>query len=79
MFENMQSPWDFAAYVEWLKSQGLDVGEDVAKRLFAGSMAFCKKSAQLTATPIDNIVVSVLEQFEPVVNMEIDKIDGQVG
>lgn len=78
-FQNMEKPWDLAAYTNWLKSQGLDVGEDAAKRLLHGSFAFADKSAQLSPTPIDDLVVSVLKQFQPVADAALDKIDGEVG
>lgn len=78
-FNAMVSPWDFAAFAAWLKQQGLDVGEEGAKRLLHGSFAFAEKSAQLSPTPIDDLVVSVLKQFEPAAEAAIDKIDGQVG
>lgn len=78
-FQNMQTPWNFADYMTWLKSQGLNVSEDAAKRLLHGSFAFAEKSAQLSPTPIDDLVISVLKQFEPVADAALDKIDGEVG
>lgn len=78
-FQNMTKAYDFEAFVAELKKQGLVVTEDVAKALFKTSMAFMKKSAELSPTPVDNIVVSVLEQFIPVAEVAIDGIDGEVG
>jgi len=72
-------PYDFKVLATRLQKSGLTVTEDAAKAAFKDVFSWVKESADASATPFDNVIVSVVEQFVPVVLGELDKIDGEVG
>lgn len=75
----MNAAYDLNALGEELKLQGLDLVEDGAKKAFVAVHAWLKKSAQLSATPFDDVALSFLAGYEKLVLEKLDGIDGKVG
>lgn len=75
----MQEAYDLKAFGEKLKARGLDNAEKLAGEVYVDLKAWLEESAAKSSTPIDDVVVNFLDQLDPIVLPQIDKIDGAVG
>lgn len=75
----MEQAYDLKVLAERLKEAGLIEGEDMALQAYSIMKVWLKESAQVSATPFDNMVMPFIDQLDGFVLPQIDKIDGQVG
>ena len=76
----MTTPFDTKDLVEKLKAQGLPVAEDLAERISKTVFAWVTESAIIHPNPIVKALVpAVVATVEPLLQTQIDKIDGQPG
>ena len=75
----METAFDIKALAEKLKSKGLDVAEDGVKILEESLVEWINESVVLTPSKIDDIAIPVLMALKPLLDLQIDKIDGKVG
>ena len=76
----MTTPFDTKDLVEKLKAQGLPVAEDLAERISKTVFAWVTESAIIHPNPIVKALVpAVVATVEPLLQAQIDKIDGQPG
>ncbi len=52
-----------------------EIGEESAKGVASAVLDWLKESAELSATPFDNILIPVLEMAKPKIMEELDKIN----
>ena len=62
-----------------LRARGLDLAEEAVGILYVELKAWLKESAVKSENKIDDLVAGFLDQLDPIVLPQIDKIDGQVG
>ncbi len=72
-------PYDFTVLAAALKAKGLDLTEEAVRDLFLGILAWLEDSAKASATVIDDIALSLIEQYKGLVLQKIDTINGKVG
>lgn len=75
----MTKPYDIGYLMSLFKARGLDVGEDLAKGILEDGFAFLTKSAQLSATPFDDMLATAYPLVKKQALELADKIDGKVG
>ena len=76
----MTTPFDTKDLVEKLKAQGLPVAEDLAERISKTVFAWVTESAIIHPNPIVKALVpAVVATVEPLLQTQINKIDGQPG
>lgn len=75
----MEKAYALGELVTKLKARGLDVVEDSAKIMVEETFAWLKESADLSATPIDNLLASLYPTAQAYITSTVDKIDGKVG
>lgn len=75
----METAFDIKALAEKLKSKGLDVAEDGVKILEESLVEWINESVLITPSKIDDIAIPVLMALKPLLDQQIDKIDGKVG
>lgn len=73
---NEVKPYDLKVLVEKLKAKGLDVAEEAVKILIEEVSVWVVESAQISATPFDDIVVVAVPAIKKVALEQADKIDG---
>lgn len=71
----MDKAYDLKGLLAELKGEGLELAEDAAESVYKGMKAWLKKSASMSATPIDDLVFNFLDQLDPIVLPQIDKIN----
>lgn len=71
----LKDAYSFKALGDKLKDQGLELAEDAVESIYIALKAWLKDSAAKSSTPIDDVVVGFLDQLDPVVMPEIDKIN----
>lgn len=62
-----------------LKAQGLPIVEDGAEKVFKCVTEFLKEECMAHPNGLFKMAVPVIEVIEPLVQNQIDKIDGQAG
>ena len=62
-----------------LKSKGLIVAEDAAEVILEETCEWLKEEALESKTPLDDILIVLLPVIKPIIDKQVDKIDGQVG
>ena len=76
----MEKPFDTKDLVEKLKAQGLPVAEDLAERISKTVFAWVTESAIIHPNPIVKALVpAVVATVEPLLQAQIDKVDGLPG
>ena len=76
----MTTPFDTKDLVEKLKAQGLPVAEDLAERISKTVFAWITESAIIHPNPVVKALVpAVVATVEPLLQAQIDKVDGQPG
>ena len=76
----MTTPFDTKDLVEKLKAQGLPVAEDLAERISKTVFAWVTESAIIHPNPIVKALVpAVVATVEPLLQAQIDKVDGLPG
>jgi hypothetical protein len=76
---HLEKAYDWKALVAELKTAGLDLGEDAAKKVLESVLVWVEESAKLSATPYDDMGLIVLPKLKEMALAQVDKIDGQVG
>lgn len=74
-----EKAYDFKVLAERLKARGLDMAEEAAKIVVEETFAWVQDSAKISATPIDDMAVTLLPHLEGFVLSQVDKIDGKEG
>lgn len=64
---------------EILVAEGLNVGEDCAKKIVSAGFKIAKLVAQETESKVDDMFIPVLDLVEPAAIKLLDGIDGQEG
>ena len=77
--EELEKAYSLKTLVKEMKARGLDIAEEAAVEVYDGLVAWLQKSAALTSTPIDDMIVVALKQLDGEVKKGIDKLDGEVG
>ena len=77
--EPTKTAYDLKVLAEKLRGRGLDIAEEAAGIVYVELKAWLKESALLSENKIDDVVVAFLDQLDPIVLPQIDKIDGKVG
>lgn len=67
------------SFSDLLKEQGLDLAEDVAKKLAEALFVYVEKKAIESENKYDDLLLAVLPKVKPLVLDLLDKIDGEVG
>ena len=75
----METPFAVADLVLKLKSKGLDIAEEGALILESSLIEWISESVALTPNPLDNLAIPVLAALKPLLEAQIDKIDGKQG
>lgn len=76
----MEKAFDFKALGEELKAQGLPIAEDAAKKLVETVVKWVNDSAAMHENVLVKTIVPVAVQaLKPILDEQVDKIDGQVG
>ena len=75
----MEKAYDIKELGKKFASKGLPIAEEAALQAYEAVGEWLKESAALTATPIDDVVVSVVDMFDAKIKAAINKIDGQEG
>jgi hypothetical protein len=65
--------------VEELKSEGVEIAEDVAIRVLKASLKVAKKVVAESENKVDDLLLPLLGLVEPKLLEALDKIDGHVG
>lgn len=75
----MEKAYDPKALVEKLKGRGLDIAEEAGEILVEELFAWVEESAQLSATPYDNVGLILLPELKKLALKAVDKVDGVEG
>jgi hypothetical protein len=75
----MEKAYDFKALAAILKSNGLELAEEAAEIVAKSTFEWFEKSAQLSETKYDDLMLAVLPLVKPLVMKQVDKIDGVEG
>lgn len=75
----MVKAYDPKELLNKIKAQGLPVLEDGAEKLTRAVFEWLKQSAEVSATPLDDVAVAFYPHIEKMALDQIDKVDGQVG
>jgi hypothetical protein len=70
----MTKAYDLADLLQRFKADGIAIAHDEAIRAYGHLKDWLKESAAVSSTPIDNVVVSFVDQLDPIVLPQIDKI-----
>lgn len=73
----MEKAYDLKALGAKLKEAGLVELEDGAEHIYKAIKEWLKESAQLSATPYDNIAIAYLDNLDRYVLPQLNKIDGE--
>jgi hypothetical protein len=71
----MEKAYDFKGLVDGLKEQGAEVAEEAAKAVVIAVFDWLEKSADLSATPYDNLLKPFYPQAKAYVLAEAEKIN----
>jgi len=71
--------YDLKALEVKLKEMGLPAVELLAEKCYSAVKAWIKESAEVSATPYDNLVVPFIDQLDTLVLPVLNKIDGTEG
>lgn len=79
----MEKAYDLKDLGQRLKDAGLPVAEDAlesaAGKVYVALKGWVKDSAVLSENKIDDVIAPFLDQLDPMVLPQIDKINGHVG
>ena len=75
----MEKAYDFGEFAKRLKEQGLIAAEDLAGGVYMELKKWLSESAALSENKLDDIAIPFLNQLDPIVLPQIDKIDGKEG
>lgn len=75
----MEKAYDLGVLGEKLKARGLDLAEEAVGIIYVELKAWLKESALVSENKIDDVVAAFLDQLDPIVLPQIDKIDGAQG
>ena len=76
----MTKPFDTAVLLAKLSSKGLDIAEETLKMVLIETFDWANESAKIHENPIVQAGVPLATAtLKPVLLVQIDKIDGQVG
>jgi hypothetical protein len=77
----MEKAYDLKALGEKIVAGGLpalkEVGEAEALHIYKSLKEWLKESAVISPTPVDNVVMSFIDNLDSLALPAIDKIDGQ--
>ena len=71
----MKDAYNLKELAEELKGEGLELAEDAAESVYKAVKSWLVKSAAKSSNAIDDVVISFLDQLDPVVLPLIDKIN----
>jgi hypothetical protein len=71
----MEKAYDLKLLGEELKKEGLEVAEESLKIILTAVMNFLERSAELSDTPIDDMVAMLYPQLKKLALKEIEKIN----
>ena len=71
----MEKAYDPKLLLEKLKEEGLEVAEDAAESVYSAVKNWLVHSAKISANPIDDILVSLVDHIDELVLEQIDKIN----
>tara|TARA_R110000851_G_scaffold54389_1_gene128408 strand:- start:195 stop:425 length:231 start_codon:yes stop_codon:yes gene_type:complete len=71
----MEKAYDLKLLGEELKKEGLEIAEESLKIILTAVMNFLEKSAELSDTPIDDMVAMLYPQLKKLALKEIEKIN----
>ena len=75
----MEKPYDIKDLGKRLKDAGLVQAEDLAGDIYFHLKAWLGDSAALSENKMDDLAMPFLNQLDPIVMEQIDKIDGAKG
>lgn len=76
---DLEKAYDVKALGKALKEKGLIEAEDMAGEAYQVFKEWVKASALKSETPYDDLGIPFLNQADPIVLPQIDKIDGKEG
>ncbi len=71
----MEKAYDVKELVGYLKKEGLEATEELAKVVYAGVMKWIEDSAKLSKSPFDDVIVIARGVIDAQVLPQIDKIN----
>ncbi len=75
----LEKPFDFKALAQELKVYGLDLAEDTVKDIVKLMFDFTNQSLNLHPSPYLKVLPLIIAQIKPLLDEQVDKIDGQAG
>ena len=76
----MEKPFDTAALVEKLKAEGLPMAEDIAQKAVAVVFEWVSESCAIHENDlVKSIGVPAIALIKPIVDGQLDKLDGVIG
>lgn len=75
----MEKAYELKYLGEKLKGRGLDLAEESLKIVVEELFDFLKESAELSATPLDNVAAALYPEAKALLLGMVDKIDGKEG
>ena len=73
----MDKPFQVTDLVEKLKAKGLPVVEEMAKDIEESVIEWIEESVKMTPSPLDDLAIPVIMALKPLIDAQIDKIDGK--
>lgn len=71
----MEKAYDVKELVTYLKAEGLEATEELAKVVYSGVMKWIEDSAKLSKSPFDDVIVIARGVIDSQVLPQIDKIN----
>lgn len=71
----MEKAYDLKFFINEAKGMGLELTEEAAKQLVEKMFEFLSKSAELSATPFDNVLIPVYAMVKPKVLEKVEQIN----
>lgn len=75
----MEKPYQLKDLGDKLKGKGLDLAEEAVGHVYEATKEWLKESAVLSENKVDDVVMPFIDQLDPIVKPQIDKINGKEG
>lgn len=75
----MEKPYDIQELGKRLKDIGLEGAEDTVVKAYPVIKQWLRESAKLSKPMADDVAVTFIDQLDPVILPQLDRIDGKVG
>lgn len=75
----MESAYDFKVLGQMLKQAGLDGAEETVAKAYPIIKLWLKESAKISKPMADDVAMSFIDQLDPILLPQIDKINGKIG